>query len=391
MSKQNVKNMVLPHSSAKLELYHGYLEKYIQVLVASQVWSQINLYDVFCGSGIYEDGKSGSPILAFEAIRMNREWCAKNQKHSTPISLNINDLDKKKVEAVEQVLESKSKQANTELKFSSLPAQDFLRQIQLEVNSGKQGVRNLIFIDPYGYKEIRVEVIRNLLSNGATEIILFLPVSFIYRFAGVAQVEIDITQYEPLRELISGFFKSGHPIHRNEVKSPLEFIQSLKEAMSFDGNFHSASHFLQRDKGNFFALFFITPHLKGLEKFLETKWELDPVKGQGYKMPDSHGMANLFGDTLDQQDKDERLQSFASRLEAFIKSEQRPDFELYKFTLLNEFIPKQTTAILKEWQDKGGLEVWDVRDNKPAKKGAFNIKYESTKLAGSKFTFKLKR
>jgi len=390
MSKQNVKNVVLPHSEAKLQTYHGYLEKYIQVLVASQVWSQINLYDVFCGSGIYEDGKAGSPILAFEAIKMNREWCAKSRIYPTPISLNINDLDKNKVEAVEQFLTSKPKQTNTALKFSNLPAQDFLNQIQAEVNAGKQGTRNLIFIDPYGYKQIKAETIKNLLSNGATEIILFLPASFIYRFAGVAQVEVDVTQYEPLRELISGFFKSDHPIQQNEVKSPLEFIQSLKEAMSFGGKFHSASHFIQRDKGNFFALFFMTSSLKGLEKFLETKWELDPVKGQGYKMPDTHGMASLFGDALDQQDRDERLQSFASRLEAFIRLERRHDFKLYEFTLLNEFIPKHTTAILKEWQDKGDLEVWDDRNNKPARKGSFNITYESTKPAGSKFTFKMK-
>ncbi len=390
MSKQNVKNVVLPHSEAKLELYHGYLEKYIQVLVASQVWSQINLYDVFCGSGIYDDGKAGSPILAFEAIKMNREWCAKNRVHSTPISLNINDLDQNKVKAVEKFLASQPKQTNTELKFSRLPAQDFLSQIQSEVNAGKQKTRNLIFIDPYGYKEIRAETIRNLLSNGATEIILFLPASFIYRFAGVAQVEVDVKQYEHLRELISGFFKSGHPIHQNEVRSPLEFIQSLKEAMSFNGEFHSASHFLQRDKGNFFALFFMTSSLKGLEKFLETKWELDPVKGQGYKMPDPRG-AGLFDAQFEESDRDEQLQSFAVRLEAFIKNKPRRDSELYEFTLLNDFTPKLVNSILREWQDKGRLEVWNNLDNTPARKGSFNIKYESTRPAGSQFTFKLKR
>lgn len=390
MSKQNVKNVVLPHSEAKLQTYHGYLEKYIQVLVAYQGWSQINLFDVFSGSGIYEDGKVGSPILAFEAIKMNREWCAKNQKQPTPITLNINDLDKSKVEAVERFLSSQPEQINTKLRFNNLPAKDFLLQIQGEVNAGTQGVRNLIFIDPYGYKEIKADVIKNLLVNKATEIILFLPASFIYRFAGVAQVESEVKQYEHLRELISGFFKSDHPIQRNEVRSPLEFIQSLKEAMSYEGLYHTASHFIQRDKGNFFALFFMTSNLKGLEKFLETKWEVDPVKGQGYKMPDPQG-PGFFDAEFDESDRDERLQSFANQLEKFIKSEQRRDFEVYKFTLFNEFIPEHTIAIFKEWQGNGKLEVWDNRDNKQARKGSFNITYESTKPAGSKFTFKMKR
>ncbi|MFN0016350.1 MAG: three-Cys-motif partner protein TcmP, partial [Saprospiraceae bacterium] len=373
----------------KLQTYGGYLEKYIQVLVAYQGWDEIKLFDVFCGSGIYEDGKIGSPILAFDAIKMNREWCVRHKKHTTQITLNINDLDKTKVDAVERYLSSQMQPANTQVKFNNLPARDFLNQIQEEVNIGKPKTRNLIFIDPYGYKEIKADTIYNLLKNGTTEIVLFLPVSFIYRFAEIAQVESEVKQYEHLRDLISGFFKPDHPIQRNEVKSPLEFIKSLKEAMSFDERYYSASYYIQRDRGNYFALFFMTPNLKGLEKFLETKWEVDPVKGQGYKMPNPKG-PSLFDDQFEKDDRDDRLQSFADALKDFLKSNQPHDFDIYRFTLNNEFVPVHTNAILKEWQDANALEVWDKRENKPARKGSFNIAYDSTKAAGSKFTFKMK-
>ena len=295
MAKPNVKNIVLPHSAAKLDMYRGYLLKYIQILVVSQRFNQINLYDVFCGSGIYEDGKAGSPILAFDTVKENREWCKnKNISNPTSIRLCVNDIEKEKVEGVMHHIMSHEQPLNCNFDFNNLTAIDFMSKIVNEVSTSGPGVRNLVFIDPYGYKDISSQTLSSLLLNGTTEIILFLPVSFIYRFSSAAQTQNEVVQYEHLRTFIYSFFPENHPIRRNEVKSPLDFIQNLKLAMSFSNNYYSASYFIQRDKGNYFALFFMTSNLLGLEKFLKTKWELDPVKGEGYKMPELY--PGLFDD-----------------------------------------------------------------------------------------------
>jgi len=71
--KSSQKN-ILPHSQAKLDLYQKYLERYFTILGLAKRITKVNIYDVFSGTGIYENGKAGSPILAFEKVRENRTF-----------------------------------------------------------------------------------------------------------------------------------------------------------------------------------------------------------------------------------------------------------------------------------------------------------------------------
>ena len=66
------KNLLL-HSKAKVDFYKKYLEKYLGILFQSTYIEEINIYDLFCGIGIYENGKKGSPIVAFECIKNLKE------------------------------------------------------------------------------------------------------------------------------------------------------------------------------------------------------------------------------------------------------------------------------------------------------------------------------
>ena len=68
MPQRNAKKIVLPHSKAKLDLFRSYLEKYLPILTLAKTITKINLYDVFCGNGIYDDGNIGSPLIAVEII-----------------------------------------------------------------------------------------------------------------------------------------------------------------------------------------------------------------------------------------------------------------------------------------------------------------------------------
>ena len=66
--KTDAKKVMLPHSKAKLDYYQSYLRIYLPILRLASFTRNINIFDVFCGTGIYDDGTKGSPILAFEAI-----------------------------------------------------------------------------------------------------------------------------------------------------------------------------------------------------------------------------------------------------------------------------------------------------------------------------------
>lgn len=55
--KTDPKHNLMLHSRAKVEFYKNYLERYLRILCLSKYINNVNIYDVFCGMGIYEDGE----------------------------------------------------------------------------------------------------------------------------------------------------------------------------------------------------------------------------------------------------------------------------------------------------------------------------------------------
>lgn len=388
-SKKNVKNVVLPHSQAKLDLYRMYLEKYINILGAARIFKKINIFDVFCGEGTYEDGNVGSPILAYEAIRQNRNWCSSHNKPITPISLIINDGAPQKVNQVEAHLNALNHDSICEILCHNFEAERMFEIVIQEVNSKPKSERNLVFVDPYGYKTIQPQTLFSILQNGITELILFLPTSFLHRFAEVAQVQTEVVQYEHLRNFLFNFFPEGHPVRISENYDIFDFIRYIGEALSFNNQFFTASHYIQRDQGNYFAIFFITSHIYGLEKFLETKWELDPVRGQGFKIPKKS--PTLFDSQFEEEDYDQSLGWLANKLESFLRGGKKNNIQVYEFTLSEGYLPRHAVEILTEWQKNNVLKVWDIGAKKEARKGAFYLNYDyfKDKQAGVKVSIEL--
>ncbi|HHD79572.1 MAG TPA: three-Cys-motif partner protein TcmP, partial [Epsilonproteobacteria bacterium] len=94
--KQGEKNYLEEHSKEKVAFYEKYLNLYLTVLINAQYVNAINIYDIFCGVGIYDgDGSKGSPVVAMECIKKQLKIHRKNR--DKPINLLINDGDKKRV------------------------------------------------------------------------------------------------------------------------------------------------------------------------------------------------------------------------------------------------------------------------------------------------------
>lgn len=52
-SKKETLNNVFEHSQAKLDFYKNYLWRYLNILLNDNFTDKINIYDVFCGIGIF--------------------------------------------------------------------------------------------------------------------------------------------------------------------------------------------------------------------------------------------------------------------------------------------------------------------------------------------------
>ncbi|UTC91195.1 three-Cys-motif partner protein TcmP [Treponema denticola] len=371
--KLDPKKNLLSHSEAKVKFYKTYLEKYLRILCSSEYIKNINIYDLFCGRGIYENGGKGSPIAAFEAI----ESCFidENKKINTDITLIVNDIAKENVDAVKEYID-KHTHNYCSVRYFNVDIQDMFITVKNEVNKTKNNTRNIIFIDPYGYKDIKKDLLLSLMENKKTEIILFLPISHMYRFTKTALQHEENAQYEALRQFIDGFFPENHKI-RTEKIYIMDYIKCISDALRFNNQFYTTSYYIERDQSNYFALFFLSSHIFGFEKILEVKWYLDEDNGKGFKIQDSQG--DLFADCVSEEIKTNNAKNLEDILLAAL-AQPKTNNELYKITLKNEYLPKHTTEILIKWQDtKSNFKVVDIKTGKPARKRAFYISYDHYK------------
>lgn len=368
----DAKLIMLEHSKAKVELYTEYLSTYLMILSRVPFIKKIHLYDLMCGEGVYLDNSKGSPIVAMQKVK---DHYFKNNKTCPNMRVWFNDKDKSEIELDKYKIERVKNQilkmfvpTNVDIEYTKEDFQNLLPKI-------KQRLKNLInekallFIDPYGYKEVNPVNLKDLLSFRNTEIILFLPISFMYRFVNKTLLDIDFQGGEALRNFLEPLLKNN-----NNLKIPssvYDFINQLK--ISFrdylkQNKILVDTFTLQRDVQNVYCLFFFTPNELGFEKMLETKWKLDEQHGKGFKI--SSSQQSLFSEV--------EVFDYLNEVKSFISTVKfRTNSELYHFGLVNGFLPKHTNLVLREIQNTmSNFKVYLI-DGKLARKGAYYIKYEN--------------
>lgn len=371
--KTSAKDVMKPHSEAKVNFYQKYLEIKLLILSSTSFVREVHVYDLFCGRGVYADGKTGSAIRAYETIRKVRQERPSDKR----FVLHLNDKNKKHIEAVKSYITSHCPDEHPcEVAYTCQDAGKMLRQLAARSWYGRavRGVLNVFFIDPYGYKEIRREFLEQLMSSGDSEILLFLPISFMHRFTRHAFSE-DVTPGAiPLRNLISEYFPADHPI-RTEDLDVQQYIRYLTKAFSCGGRFYTTSYPIERNSHNQFALFFFSTSLFGYEKVLHMKWQMMDAFGFGF-----HQMASqevMFEDFFKEERLNEMKEQFKVRLTNFMRR-ARTNGELYKFAVTNDFLPKHVNDILRDWQQAGMLQIVDMNTGEIIeKRNMFKLKYEA--------------
>ena len=386
--KKKSQNTMLAHSRAKVEFYEKYLERYLPIMSLTKFVSTINIYDVFCGRGVYENGGEGSPVRALKAIVEAK----KKYPSSTTFILRLNDYDLNNIDSVKQYIarEIPDYKQYCEVKFASVDAECLLDNIANWLTKTKNDERNLLFIDPYGYKTIHKDTIDNLMKNGKTEIILFLPVSFMHRFKEYAFDPEAGESIAPLRKFTEDFFSEDHPIRNGaEEMNVHDYIDCLKEAFSFGGKYYTTSYQIERGKGKFFALFFMTSNLLGFEKILEVKWKLDEEDGNGFVLAKApqYVQASLFEEDFAEEKRQQHSKKLRKYIEEYLQISHN-NGELYEFVMRKGYSKTHASAVLKQLQGEGLLDVVDIKTGSQVRKGSFYVNYEG--VNNPKVRYKLK-
>lgn len=369
--KVKVKDVVLPHSQAKIDFFKSYLEKYLAILVNTKYVTEINIVDAFCGKGEYIDGRIGSPIESYYAI----EKVVKSDlflKNPTTINHIINDIKPDNTKAVVEYINNGGGIKGWNFEAYNHDFEKFKTFLHSLVDKQSRTTRTLIFLDPYGYKNIDKETIIDLTINKKTEIVLWLPIANMIRFIDKSK-DTNLTAYLPLKYFLNTFF----PENQDEIFNRMgvfDFIHKISISLRVN-NLYSTSYYIERDQTNYYSLFFLSPNNLGFEKILEVKWELDEINGRGFNQIRP---ATLFDAEFKLEDKTKKLDYLKSELKSFL-AVNKSNLEIRQFMLECEFLPKHFAPILKEWLKFGLIECLDQNKNRVIKIYTDDFNYEKFK------------
>jgi len=366
--------IMMQHSEVKIRLLKLYLERYLNVLTQSKYVGDIHLYDLFCGEGIYDDDGKGSPIVILETIKKIFYANKSSGNKTDKFNCLFNDIEKWKVEKLQKEIANRKLHYSEigKLSFSQKDYKTLLPEVANEIN-GLKKQKAFVFIDPYGYKDIKVGDIKSLLQSNKSEVLLFLPTQFMFRFE---------TKGTP--ECLVDFISELMPIEQWPTSNTgIDFIENLTEAfrISLGLDYFVDSFIITRDKNQFFCLFFFTSHIYGFDRMLDAKWKIDEEEGRGWSQHIEH---SLFS----QVDKRANTFKFEQKLQEFLKTE-KTNSEVYQFTLHNGHLSSHANDILTKLQNEGKLSAVKT-DGTPARKSSFYLNYKEYKNTSNKIKLRLK-
>jgi three-Cys-motif partner protein len=372
MPKKKSQIVMLDHSKAKVLLLQKYLEKYLSIIVNDGYTKKINVFDLFCGEGIYENEGEGSPLAILKTLKDLHFINKAKHKEIIKVDLYFNDKDEFKIEKLKSIIADKKLHYEDfgKITFRSKDYKEIVDSLSTYIQNLRDE-KAFVFIDPYGYKEIRASEIKKLVQSKKSEVLLFLPTQFMYRFDEKGTPEALIQIIEELVDMDK--WKKNSSVY--------QFIEQFKEALKtyLGDNFFVDTFTIEKDAGTVFCLFFFSSHIRGFEKMLETKWQIDDDEGKGWSYEKT---GNLFAG-LKTNPLEEKLVTLISANSKVYNG------NIYEFTLRNGFLPTQTVEIFNSLQSKGKLEV--ISDNElKIRKGAFYISYDNYKNSPERVYFKIK-
>jgi len=350
---------MLEHSKAKVDLFGRYLSIYLNVISRVPFIKKIFLYDLFAGEGKYLNDEKGSPVVAMECIRnhffSNNETCPN-------IDVWFNDSEKSeiepelyKIERVKKFVAEIFKPQNVNVEYSQIEYTEVIKTVIGQLLKIKDSERALLFIDPWGYKEIDPKELKDVVKNGKTEVLLFLPISFMYRFADKALSDDSFAGGKPLEKFLSELFEDKIPDTNNQLR----FIGEVKSQFKkYLGISYVDTFTIERGNKNFFSLFFFTSNKTGYYKMLDAKWDLDEESGRGFRLGNSN-QGSIFDEIT--------AVDYTSMVRDFLESRSIiTNQDLFDFGLDNGFLPKHTKRVLDDLKTNNQIELVSL-DREPAR------------------------
>lgn len=326
------KGPILPtpdlHTLVKHDLLKKYLNAWFPILTSPGGYPRVIFIDGFAGSGIYQDGKKGSPIIAIEtALR-------KSDKNTTnPINKQVDfifiEQDKERFGTLEEQISKLERPKN----FSyTLKCGDFNEELPKILKFYKALPLGFsaafVFIDPFGYK-VPIRHIKEIMENKSCEVLITFMYDEINRF-------LKVETSDNCRDELFG----SHEWATAENETPRQRIQilhdlyqrQLKEIAGI--KYVRSFQMINSNNATDYFLFFGTNSQKGLREMKRAMWDSDKTGSFRFRDNTNPLQTVLFDE---------------------------PNFEDLKTILKNEFTGRQVSITEIE---RFVLEETPFRDNK---------------------------
>ena len=320
------------HSQRKLVIFSKYLQRYLNVLGGK--CPSIRVYDMFAGRGKY----NGSPGSAVQAVDIIKEY----RKHSEcDVQLYLNEKDAANYSSLCRNINLQAHE-----KWLTCTQED-ANDMVAEYLSGHDKSYRLFFLDPFGYTQISKKTVDDICNRHRSECLWFIPASSMARFVPIAH---EVEGLERFMEEYGITFEAGQ-----EENITWKWLTILKDA--FDRNYpdHYVSVAKLKVAHGIYALYFITRHIRGLDKFVETvNWVAEQNQSQ----------FELFNYPED----DDAILQFLS--------EEQSNNEVYKWMLKQGRAPKSARKTLMDMEEKGKINVRPTDATQQRRKGSFYLNYQ---------------
>lgn len=297
-----------PHTKAKHDILERYLGAWFGIFGHSRYDQRVVVLDGFAGPGRYDDGEAGSPILALNTLLDHNAF---NNFNDTEFMFLFNEYDSNRFSHLQNEISAiKERRApwpgNVHVETRNENFQDLTRGILDAIPDGRQLAPTFAFVDPFGYRDVPMALIRELVESPKIELFIYFDFNSVNRFAKAGVVD----------EHFNALFHSDE--YRNAPDGPGrgEFLHDLYETQLREvcdfahiGSFkmiHKNGH-----TGSY--LFFCTRNDQAFDKMKQAMWALAP--GGDYRFDDRlAGQPVLFENEANTGPlKDELQQHFGGR------------------------------------------------------------------------------
>ena len=223
-----------PHTRAKHVILRKYLAAWLPIITKHK--NRVVFIDGFAGPGEYENGEPGSPVIAINTLLEH-----KISIDSEVIFLFV-ESDKERCDFLKNILEGLKLPTN--IRYEAVCG-DFAGEIGVRLEElEKKGAGlapTFAFIDPFGFKGAKFEVIMRIMKNKSCEILINFMYEDITRWMSLKQNEANLDEFYGCKNWRDAKaaknpedkLKILHGLYKSQLKKLAKYVVSFKMVNNF--------------------------------------------------------------------------------------------------------------------------------------------------------------